>query len=261
MHLFEILMPFFFMFLVGSCIGSFLNVLIDRLPNDKNVFLGRSHCDNCKKNLSPLELFPIFSFLVLKGKCKNCETVLKKRMFFVEIATGALFICYYSFFLFYALPLSFFLYILLVTCLFIPIIFTDLEYGIIPDQLVIFLAVVISFYTILISGQNIANHFLTGTITFIVFLLLFVVTKGKGMGFGDVKLSFVLGLFLGFPNILVGFYGAFLTGAGVSIILVLWGRKNFKKDTIPFGPFLVFSTLFSFFFGEKIITAVLRYFS
>lgn len=80
------------------------------------------------------------------------------------------------------------------------------------------------------------------------------------MGFGDVKLSFALGIFLGFPKIIVSTYMAFLTGAFVSVILIMWGKKRLKKDTIPFGPFLIFSALVSYFIGEILIAQFLDFF-
>ena len=129
-----------------------------------------------------------------------------------------------------------------------------------PDELVVAFLSVSLLYGFVFVPFDMINHFLSGIVLMLLFLILFLSTKGRGMGFGDVKLSFALGIFLGFPKIIVSTYMAFLTGAFVSVILIMWGKKRLKKDTIPFGPFLIFSALVSYFIGEILIAQFLDFF-
>ena len=245
-------------FVLGSAIGSFLNVVIDRLPIRKTILLGRSHCDSCKRKLGPLELIPIFSYVALFGKCKTCGYKISFRVFFVELLVAFLAVFLYSQFLLYGMPFLTALFVFLISALFIPIIFIDLNHGIIPDELTSILTIIVSFF-VLLSPLTIVSHVLSGISAFFFFLALFFITKGKGMGLGDVKLSFALGLFLGFPKVIAGFYMAFLGGAIISLLLVFLGKKRFKKGTIPFGPFLVIATFCSYFWGEQLIQLFLKF--
>lgn len=254
-----------FVLVFGLSVGSFLNVLVDRLPRNESVLKGRSHCEFCKKKLDPLDLIPLFSFLFLRGCCRFCRKPLSWYYPFVELITGMLFLLTFfyvssnfhsnfnfQFSGFIELP-----YYLFITSLLIVIFFTDLKYGIIPDKIV-YSGIVISFiYSILNTQYLILNHLLSGIGAFLFFLVLFVVTRGRGMGLGDVKFAFLQGLLLGFPKIIVGFYTAFLTGAVVAIILVIWGKKRFRGGTIPFGPFLVIGTIIGLFWGGVIWQQIL----
>lgn len=240
--------------------GSFINVLIDRLPIGESIFLDRSHCAACKKKLLPYELIPVFSYLFLKGKCRNCKSKIPFRLLLVELLSGTVFVSLFLYFQTSALPLHGLIYLFIVSLIFIAVFFADLEYGIIPDELVVALLAVVLFYVLIFSPALLLNALLTGLGFSLFFLLLFIGTRGRGMGFGDVKIALPLGMFLGFPNVIPAFYTAFLTGAVISIILVLWGKKKFRKSTIPFGPFLVFAAGFSYFFGQTLINYFLKTF-
>lgn len=246
------------LFIIGICVGSFLNVLIDRLPRGESVFKGRSHCESCKKTLSPLDLFPLFSFIFLLGKCRYCRKPIGWYYPLVELVTGILFVLTYFFILqhgylvfsiWYLVELGFLLFI--VSSL-VVIFFTDLKYGIIPDKIIAVAVIVTFLYKILNTTYDILPFFLSGLGAFLFFLLLFLITRGKGMGFGDVKFALLIGLVLGFPKIVVGLYVAFLTGAVVGIILILWRKKQLRGATIPFGPFLVAGTCIGLFWGDFI---------
>ncbi|OIP57355.1 MAG: prepilin peptidase [Candidatus Levybacteria bacterium CG_4_10_14_0_2_um_filter_36_16] len=250
-----------YFFVLGSIVGSFLNVLIDRLPKKNHTLLGRSHCVNCKKILSPLELVPLFSYLFLRGKCHKCKADIPFRIFFVEFSTGMFFSVIYLHFLLAGYSLQTFIYLLIIVSSSIAIFFTDLEYGIIPDEILFATGVTITAYTLLFAQNELSLKLLSAFAAFSLFFLLFLFTKGRGMGFGDVKLSFIIGFFLSFPRIVAGLYLAFLTGAVVSIILVIWKKKSFKKGTIPFGPFLIASMLVAYFFGNQILISFFQFFS
>lgn len=263
-------MPFF-SFLLGTCVGSFLNVLVDRIPRNEDFFLTPSHCESCKKKLSWLDLIPLVSFFILSGKCRYCHARLSYYYPIIELFTGGVFVFVllsakitnpfgfaqggYELRITEWIPL---VYQLLVFSGLIVIFFTDLKYRIIPDKIVLFLIVVVSL--VLLAPQNAGIHVLSALGAGFFFFLLFYFTRGQGMGFGDVKLAFFMGLFLGFPNIIVSLYVAFLTGAIVSLILILARKKKFRGGTIAFGPFLVFGTFIAFFTGHEITAYILRTF-
>ncbi len=247
------------LFLIGIHIGSFLHVVIDRLPRNESIGNSRSYCESCKHTLAWYDLLPLFSYLFLQGKCRYCHAHLSWYYPTIELLTGILFV--YTFLWYQAnfqsnLALQVFHFVSLgyyffIVSSFIAIFFIDLKYGIIPDKIV-FPLIVVSFLYQLFAGSDIQNILLSAFGAFFLFFFLHAVTKGRGMGFGDVKFVIFMGVVLGFPNILVGLYIAFLTGAFVSLILILWGKKKFRGGTIPFGPFLIFGTLLSLFGGEII---------
>lgn len=236
--------------LFGLCVGSFLNVLIDRIVRSESVIKGRSYCESCKKDLQFLDLIPVISFVLLKGKCRYCKTQLSLYYPLVEITTGILFALVVLYFGISSIPLI--LYYLFLVFSLIAIFFTDLKYGIIPDK-VLFPAILVSFVYLLLNTQYLILNTISGVGSFLFFLLLFLITKGRGMGLGDVKYAFFMGLFLGFPKIISGLYVAFLTGALVSLILIIGGKKKFRGSTVPFGPFLVIGTLVGYIWGDKIM--------
>lgn len=242
--------------------GSFLGVLIDRIPKGEQILKGRSHCDNCKKDIAPFDLIPVISFIFLRGKCRYCKAKLSYFYPFIELVTGGLF----SLTFFHVLTLFQFpsyqfavmlLYLLIVASLLLVIFFADIRHGIIPDKVVLFLLVFCGLSLILFMRGDFLNHLFAALISFAFFFALFLITKGRGMGFGDVKFSFVLGLISGFPMFIISLYIAFLTGSIVSIILILWGKKRLSGDTIPFGPFLVLGLMITLYFGSYILPWVL----
>jgi len=244
-------------FIFGAFIGSFLGVLADRIPRSETIIKGRSHCEFCKKELKWLDLIPIFSFLFLKGKCRYCHKKLSWHYPIIELTTGILFALTFLF-LRSGFTISLLFYLIIVSSL-IVIFFTDLKYGIIPDKILLPAVIISAVYLLIFSPQSLIMHLVSGFGACMFFLILVLITKGKGMGTGDVKFAFLMGLFLGFPQIIVGLYIAFLTGALISIILVLWGKKNFFKGTIPFGPFLVLGTLTSIFLGNFLLQKALLF--
>ncbi len=263
-------MILFLIFIIGLFIGSFLNVLADRFPKDESPFKGRSHCEKCKRKLAWYDLIPLLSFIMLKGKCRYCRTRLSSYYPIVELTTGILFAITTLFvlnnFQFFPLRQGFegqtilnfqtlisLAYYLFIISSLIVIFFADLKYGIIPDK-IIFPAIGVSFLYLFINPSSlIINHLLFAIAACLFFLLLFLVTRGRGMGFGDVKFAFLMGLVLGFPNIIVALYVAFLTGAIVGCILIIWRKKRVFGTAIPFGPFLVLGTLLTLFWGESIL--------
>ena len=250
----------FFVFLFGLAIGSFLNVLIYRLPHDLPI-LGRSFCPRCKKKIAWQDNIPLLSFAILGGKCRHCRFPISLQYPVVELTTAVLFVltAFYitqTRIMNYESGIMDFVtlgYNLFIVSALIAIFFTDLKSGIIPNKIIYPSVLLSTVYLLIIHNSLFIIHLLSAFGAFAFFLLLFLVTRGRGMGFGDLKLAFLMGLFLGFPKIVIALYIAFLTGAVVSLILVLWGKKKFFGGTIPFGPFLVLGTLVSLFFGEGLL--------
>lgn len=271
---------YLFLFIIGSAIGSFLGVVVDRTISKESIWKGRSHCDHCRHLLHPWDLIPIFSFLLLGGKCRYCHKKLSWFYPIIEFCTGILFVLIsYEM---YGISLSFLLqpaylfllfYYFILSGAFIVIFFTDLRYGIIPFTVVVVaLLVTILWYVIypllsFTSAEMLNMGFQTNILVALLsalgaggfFLLIFLLTKGRGMGFGDVVYAFLMGFSLGFPKVLLGLYIAFVTGAIISLLLIAMKKKKFRGGTIPFGPFLVFGTLVSIFWGNMIINALLEY--
>lgn len=243
----------FILFIAGACFGSFLNVLIDRLPAGKSIIFPASSCDYCRTKLKWYDLVPIASFILLLGKCRYCQKTISWQYPTVEITTGILFILTYTSIIqiievFNLLNL---IYYLIIISGLIAIFFTDLKYRIIPDQILIVMLIASLIFQLSISQTDLLNHLISAFGFFLMFLFLVIITRGKGMGLGDVKFAFVIGFLVGFPKVIVAFYLAFLTGAALSLILILAGRKT-MKSTIPFGPFLSGATVTSLYFGDRL---------
>mgnify|MGYP001082451489 CR=1 FL=1 len=245
---------YIFLFILGLCVGSFLNVLIDRLPKGESI-LGRSYCPYCKKKLEWYELVPLFSFIFLKGKCRACKRSISWQYPFIELTSGLLFT-----FTYYLLivnnqwsPVNFLFY-LFFTSLLIVIFTTDLKYYIVSDKIV-FLAIVLAlFYQIYRINQfsELLNPIISAISASVFFYFFVGISGGKWMGMGDVKIAGFMGILLAFPNVLIGLAVAFLSGAVVGLILVAMKKKGLKSE-IPFGCFLAPATYIAIFFGGEII--------
>lgn len=240
-----------FLFLIGICVGSFLNVLIDRIPAKKSVLYGRSQCDFCKKKLSALDLVPIFSFFLLRGKCRYCHKKLSWQYSLVEVLTGTLFI---SIFLFES-PISYFQWVLTgiditLVCVSLTLVIMDIKYRMLSDYLLIFFGLLSLIRIVMVNPYNFPMNVLIGFLSSLPLFLIFLLTKGKGMGFGDVKLVALLGFLLGLPNIVICYYLAFLTGAVAGVILILREKRHFRGATIAFGPFLFLGAGLAILFGQ-----------
>jgi prepilin signal peptidase PulO-like enzyme (type II secretory pathway) len=252
-----------FSFVLGTICGSFLNCVIYRLEVSKSFLKGRSYCPHCKHILDWRDLIPIFSFFILRGKCRYCHKPISLQYPLVELATGLLFV-----FTTYNLqPITYNLKILLnlgyqllvVSCLVIIFVY-DLKHYIIPDK-VIYPVIAITFiYQLFRSLEfGILRSILSAVLASGFFLTIVLLSKGKWMGVGDIKLAFLMGLFLGWPKIIVALFSAFLIGALIGLILIALGKKTLKSE-IPFGPFLVSGTFLALFFGQKILNWYLSLF-
>jgi len=246
-----------FVFVFGLCVGSFLNCFIYRLEQKKKI-TGRSFCPHCKHTLEWIDLVPVLSFLFLRGKCRYCGKKISIQYPLVEIATGLIFLLILNlkFEILNFIDLAFWFYI--ASSLIIIFIY-DLKHYLIPDK-VLFPAIIITFfYNLFVNFSLITNFLIAVVIASGFFLTIFLVSKGKWMGFGDVKLAVLMGLLLGVKNVLVALFLAFFLGAVISIILIILNRKKLKSE-IPFGPFLIAGTFLAMIWGQQIVLWYLNMF-
>ena len=241
-------MELIFLFFVGLCVGSFVNVLADRLPMGEDVLVSRSHCDYCKKILSWYELIPVLSYILLQRRCRHCHKVLSFQYPFIELITGIGFV---AIALMFGMYTGLFVALSVVFAMSLVILVADFKYFIIPDVTLLVMGLVGLFALTTLPFQDVKIHLLSAVLSFVGFLFLYLFTKRKGMGFGDVKLAGVMGLLLGFPNIIIALYTAFLTGAMVGVILMIVGKAKMKTK-VPFGPFLIIGMVVSFVYGLPI---------
>jgi leader peptidase (prepilin peptidase)/N-methyltransferase len=255
---------YFLIFVFGLIIGSFLNSVIYRLSIKKDFLFGKSQCPNCNHVLSWYDLIPLASFLILKGKCRYCKNPISIQYPLVEFITGALFVLltWQSIDLLASNALFGFLrlcFLLLISCFLIIIFVYDFKHYIIPDKIIFPAILIIGSWYLLASiafdfytKNNMLNGIYSALGASLFFLFIVLVSRGKWMGMGDVKLAFFMGLFLGFPKIITALFLAFFIGAVIGVILIFSGKKNLKSE-IPFGPFLVVGTFLTLFFEHEII--------
>ena len=294
---------FLFLFLLGIAAGSFLNVCILRYNPDERIFLwkklkGRSRCMHCRKTLSWMELIPLLSFAVQRGKCKTCKKRLTVQYPLVELAGGAVFVgvpfflnSFFSMhtaaFAAFAVPLWYYALVglwILAFLLLIAATVIDIRHLVIPDALNIGLAIIgigitavvathpdaISVFrfsflrhlSLLFSPWEnpIVLHAVGAVAGSAVFFLLSALSRGRAMGFGDVKLAFGAGLILGWPDIAFAVFLSFILGGLWGLGLIVMGRKT-MRDKVPFAPFFVLAFAATVFFGFDMLSGYFRLFN
>jgi prepilin signal peptidase PulO-like enzyme (type II secretory pathway) len=251
-----------FFFIFGAIVGSFLNVVSLRLNTGKGIVSTRSACFSCAKTLKWYELVPIFSFIALQGKCSKCRSRISIQYILVEIATGLIFalISYY-----FPYPPQMFFYFAIFSILIVIFVY-DLRHMIIPDVLSYSFAVLAFMKLLYELGFNlfsIENIYvlLAGPIVALPFALLWLISNGRWIGFGDAKLAlgigWLLGISLGFTAVIFSFW----IGALISILLILmkniFKNKLSMKSEVPFGPYLIIGLTIVFFSRYNLFDLVL----
>ena len=252
--------------LLGLCIGSMLNVCIDRMPAGKSIIKPPSHCDSCNQRLRIIDLFPLFSYIRVKGRCSYCGNKIPIRIPIVEFITASLFAFITWNFLHQDGDMSFHLAMpLIYACLFILIAFIDLEHQIIINMTIyigVALAIIFSFFWFAFfwpdfsiwpsQGHGILSSLLGGAIGVAFILIPNLITRGRGIGGGDVMLAGFIGTAVGFPLIIVALIIGIASGGLLAIALLLLRRKK-RKDAIPFGPFLCLGAMATLIWGPNIL--------
>lgn len=245
--------------LFGLVIGSFLNVVIYRLPLKIMLKKSRSACPKCGIQLKWYHNIPLISYLFLKGKCAFCKKTISIRYPMVELSNALFYVYFYMTF---GLTNNFIIFSILSSVL-LTIIFIDYDHQIIPDSITIpgmVLGLAVSF---LPDGMGVINSFIGllvggGSLYFIALLGDWLFKK-ESMGGGDIKMAGMLGAFLGWQKVLLIFLSSAVIGLFVSIIILFISEKFRKERVIPFGPFLAIAAFLAIIYGDNIINFYLGY--
>lgn len=230
-------------FILGLVFGSFITAWSHRLVSEEAITKGRSHCPKCKKEIAFYDNIPLFSYLVLGGKCRHCHKKISKRYPLIELFTAISFVLVY-------LSQSI---LLGISCVFlITVLVTDIEHQLIFDE-VVFWGILLTFTYLLFSGENLYPYLLSSVTGGLIFLFLYFATLGAGMGLGDVKLALWLGLSLKLKLLVVFVSASFMVGGIFSAILLLFGRAKLKQK-IAFGPFMIIGYVVSLLWGDYLLT-------
>lgn len=239
------ILNYFFGALFGLVGGSFLGVVVER---GSSFASGRSRCFSCHQQLSWWENIPLFSYIILKGKCRKCRSLIPYWLPLIEIAGAAagLVIAGNITIINFITVISVISAICIAAAL-IWIFFSDLVYGLIPDW-----AVAVGCFGVVLRKAVLFSNLAAALCAAAFFWFLVKITRGHGLGAGDITLAFFLGLWLGWPLIAVGLWLAFVIGAIFGIILIIFKKKKFKS-ALPFGPFLILGSLLAQKWGQMLL--------
>lgn len=251
---------YLWIFCLGLVIGSFLNVLIYRIPRKLNFALGRSFCPSCRQKISFYDNIPVASYFILRGRCRKCKARISFRYPLVEIISGCALL-----FLFrnHGLTTGFFVYSFL-SAILIAIFFIDLDFQIIPDLLTLPGMVIGLAISMAPHGMGIISSLVGllvgGGALYMIALLGDWLFKKESMGGGDIKMAAMLGAFLGWQKIIVVFFGSALIGLLISLIVMAFSSRVRANHVIPFGPFLAMAAFVAAVYGDEIIAFYLNRF-
>ncbi|MCK5686214.1 prepilin peptidase [bacterium] len=246
-------------FLFGACIGSFLNVCIYRIPENKSIVFPGSFCPNCKNTIPFYLNIPILSYIFLRGKCRFCKNSISIRYPMIEMLTGI-----FAILLFYKFSLSpaFFYWFIFISTL-ITISFIDFDHQIIPDiislpGIIIFAS---SFYFLpeMTIKKVILGILTGGGSLYAVAFFYYLLKKQEGMGGGDIKLLAMIGAATGVKGVIFTIFAGSLSGTIFGIFIMIGSKITDTKLKIPFGPFLSAGTILYIFYGEQIINWYIGY--
>lgn len=251
-------------FVIGTAVGSFINVLIDRSVAGIDWVSGRSRCDHCHKNLAWFDLIPILSWLAYRGRSRCCHTPLPYRYPLVELLTGLLFLWWLTIgFVFFRLVEAPIVMIQpgfwLLTGLIMLILFlADFRYGVVLTPIVYGGVGMTLLYRVILVGagqyqiMDLVKSCLVAGGAYGFFWFLNRITRGRGMAEGDMDVALYFGLLLGWPRGLIGLGVSFVLGAVIGVLLIVLKLKS-RKDTVPFVPFMVAGVIIVLLWGERLI--------
>ena len=245
-----------YIFILGVCIGSFTNVLIYRIPLGENIATESSHCMTCGNKIKWYDLIPLVSYLILRGRCRHCKTKLSAQYPLVELISG---IGYVLIFLTNGLNLSSIIFCLSFSCL-VAISVIDWRTYEIYNCLIYaigILAIIKLICEAMADYHNVANYVIGFFVVSTLLLIIHFLTKGKGMGLGDVYLMAVGGLLLGWKNIILALIVGAIIGSVIHYILMLVLKKD---HMLAFGPYLSVGIFISMLFGDGVIAWYCQFF-
>lgn len=238
-------------FLFGIVIGSFLNVCIYRIPNKENIVNVRSHCMNCGHKLQWYELVPLLSYLFLRGRCRICKSKISVQYPLIEAGNGIL---YVLIFIFNGVNVDSLLYCLLTSAL-IVLSMIDFRTYEIPIGINVFILALGLIATVM-DYHNLVSHIIGFFVVSVFLYLIILITKGRGIGGGDMKLMAVCGLLLGWKLIIL----AFILGCVIGSIIHITRMKITKCDhVLAMGPYLSIGIVIAMLFGDTIINWYLSF--
>ena len=245
-------------FLMGATVGSFLNVVISRLPRGESIMKPSSHCPKCQTPVKPYDNIPILSWFLLGAKCRNCKKPISTRYPLVELGVALLFVGMYQLF---GLSWEFITFISLGTLL-AAISFIDIDTQLIPDSILITGAVLGLLLALFGDAISIENALLGGAVMsgtfFLIALIGEKIFKKESMGFGDVKLSGMIGIFIGWELALLAIFLSSIFGSIIGIGGIIIGRMKFGKP-FAFGPFIALGAFVSGLWGEDIVKLYVKW--
>lgn len=240
-------------FILGSAVGSFLNVVCDRMPGGKSI-LGRSFCDHCGRRLDTFDLVPIVSFFAVGRRCRVCKKPISWQYPIVETLTGMLFLLsFWKLSGVGTLGVLTLLYLFFICSIGIIVAVYDFKSSLIPTSFVFLASLAALFfnYFYLDSGEFV-GRVVAAFAAALFFGFIVLATRARGMGQGDAILAFLIGMVLGINESVLAIFLAFLSGALFAVFLLIVGKKRLGQ-TIPFGPFLILGFFISLFFANPII--------
>ena len=254
-----------FVFILGLLVGSFLNVVIYRLHRGESYWKGFSRCLFCGHRLYAQDLVPLFSYIFLKGRCRYCRQPFSAQYFWIELATGLIFsLIFWHLFPGGDIDLvagkalgSIFLWWVLAAFLIVIFVY-DWRYYLILDK-VIWPAALVAIIAGILGNYSLADLLVGAVVGGGFFLLQFVLSRGRWIGGGDIRLGVLMGLILGWPQILTALFLAYVSGSLLAVILLIAGRKGWQ-DKIPFGTFLSLATVVVMLYGQEIWNGYLNLF-
>lgn len=266
------MLPPVIIFLLGLAVGSFINALVYRLQAQKPWIRARSICPNCRHKLAWSDLIPLASFILLKGRCQYCRQKISWHYPLVELATGILFVIIANHqnvgqgtpaisdqpalsgvegWLVTVLNL-FILAILIFVFVY------DLKHYLILDKIIL-PAILVVLVVNLVLGKSWSNMLIAALTVTLFFLLQFLISKGRWLGGGDLRLGFFMGVVLGWPLVLVALFLAYILGSAIGLLLVLFKIKKWRSK-IPFAAFLAPATLIALLWGQELLNWYLTLF-
>ena len=242
----------------GLVIGSFLNVVIYRLPRGESIVYPPSHCPNCEKEIKPYDNIPVISYIILGGKCRYCKAKISIRYFLIEILTALVFLIMY---LNFKDNIIYCIFSIIFFSIMIILAFIDFEHMILPDELTLGGAVlffVYSFFNPYLSTKESITAGIGGALFFALLYFFYLkVRKIEALGFGDVKMMLMIGFFLGIKKTIIMVFISSFLGLIVGLFFIIFKKKT-MQFAMPFGTFLSIGSLLSFLYSEKIFNLLIN---